>query len=78
MGREKRNPVHVDADGTLSPAVTGDGTGAALPDLGDILHATVFPDTAEPATQTHTRDRDPANREAWKRERAKQLGYTRD
>ena len=74
MGREKRNPIDIAADGTLSPPITGDSTDTALPPLPD----SAYPADAEPIAPIRTRDRDPADRKAWKRERAAALGIPRD
>lgn len=70
MAREKAKPTEQpDLDeATASP-------GEALPPIPD----TAYPANAAPlpSPPVHTQDRDPADREAWKRERAKQLGYHR-
>lgn len=64
--RDPKTPVPTEA--TAAP-------GAPLPPLP----ASAYPAEAKPlpTPQVHTRDRDPADREAWKRERARQLGHQR-
>ncbi|MGS1128472.1 hypothetical protein ACVCL3_15865 [Rhodanobacter sp. UC4437_H4] len=76
MAREKTTPIDQPADGTLSPAITGDDAGAAASEA-DTLVGLLQQAAAKPIAPTRTRDRDPADREAWKRERARQLGHHR-
>ncbi|MBN8922349.1 MAG: hypothetical protein BGP10_12415 [Rhodanobacter sp. 68-29] len=50
---------------------------AAVDETAVAVDAEPVPVDTAPAAPVHTRDRDPADREAWKRERARQLGHHR-
>lgn len=76
MAREKPTPIAHPADGSLSPSVAGDGAGAAAREA-DVLVDLLAQARAKAIATVHTRDRDPADREAWKRDRARQLGHQR-
>lgn len=54
---------------------TVDASTKAPPPPADKPGPPKLPDTAKPAERRHTQDRDPANRESWKAERAKALGH---
>ena len=79
MARQKPTPIDHPADGTLSPAITGDDARAAIHEVETIVDVLgqMFTQPVEVAP-TRTRDRDPADREAWKRQRAAALGIPRD
>jgi len=78
MGREKRTPVEVAEDGTLSTSI-GNIDDAPNTTAPAEAAAAGEPAAAAPAPPpTRTRDRDPADREQWKRERAAALGIPRD
>lgn len=70
MAREKAKPTE---QRDLDEAIASPGE--ALPPIPDAAYPANA--TPLPSPPVHTQDRDPADRETWKRERAKQLGYHR-